>query len=50
MVFLQLVLNVIGDITLLTAYVSGSKFISTASYRRRGKGVFTKFKDGDVEA
>ncbi|GAA0121532.1 MAG: RNA polymerase sporulation sigma factor SigK [Clostridium argentinense] len=50
MVFFNWFFNVIGDITLLTAYVSGSSSFPQPLTEEEEKEYLQKFKDGDVEA
>lgn len=50
MVFFNWFFNVIGDITLLTAYVSGSSSFPQPLTEEEEREYLQKFKDGDIEA
>ncbi|WP_454054487.1 RNA polymerase sporulation sigma factor SigK [Clostridium sp. Marseille-Q7071] len=50
MVFFNWFFNVIGDITLLTAYVSGSSSFPQPLTEEEEREYLQKFKEGDVEA
>jgi len=50
MVFFNWFFNVIGDITLLTAYVSGSSSFPQPLTEEEEREYLQKFKEGDIEA
>lgn len=50
MVFFNWFFNVIGDITLLTAYVSGSSSFPQPLTEEEERAYLQKFKEGDIEA
>ncbi|WP_291580810.1 RNA polymerase sporulation sigma factor SigK [Clostridium sp. UBA6640] len=50
MVFFNWFFNVIGDITLLTAYVSGSSSFPQPLTEEEERECLQKFKEGDIEA